>query len=143
MTFFVDTNLLVYARDASEATKQPRAAEWMQRLWQERSGRVSTQVLQEYYVVVTEKLDPGLTAQQARADVRLLQAWQPVIPDGGVLESAWQLEDRYKLSFWNALIVAAAIRAGAQYLLTEDLQDGQDLGGVRVVNPFTHEVAGL
>ncbi len=143
MVFFVDTNVLVYARDASEPKKQPRAAEWIQRLWQERSGRLSTQVLQEYYVVVTQKLEPGLPVERARADVRLLQAWQPVMTDGALLEGAWQLEDRYQLSFWDALIVAAAIRAGAQYLLTEDLQDGQEIDSVRVLNPFAHAVASL
>jgi len=140
---FVDTNLLVYARDSSERKKQPQAEEWMRRLWQERSGRLSTQVLQEYYVVVTHKLDPGLTEEQARTDVRLLQAWRPIRTDRGLFEEAWRVEDRYQLAFWDALIVAAAIRSNADYLLTEDLQDGSELDGVRVVNPFIHSVSSL
>ncbi|NJD11820.1 MAG: PIN domain-containing protein [Gemmatimonadetes bacterium] len=140
---FVDTNVLVYARDGSERRKQPRAAEWLLRLWQERRGRLSTQVLQEYYVVVTSQLKPGLAPASAREDVRLLQAWQPVAPDLALLESAWDVQDRYRLSFWDAQVVAAAERCGAAYLLTEDLQDGQELGGVRVVNPFVHEPASL
>jgi predicted nucleic acid-binding protein len=136
---FVDTNVLVYARDASETAKQPRAAEWMQRLWQERRGRLSTQVLQEYYVVVTSKLDPGLTAAAARADVRVLQAWQPVVIEPVVLDTAWSIEDRYQLSLWDALIVAAAQQSRSRYLLTEDLQDGQEFDDVRIVNPFAHD----
>jgi len=136
---FVDTNVLVYARDASEAEKQPRAVKWMQRLWQERRGRLSTQVLQEYYVVVTSKLDPGLSADQARQDVRLLQAWQPVVTDPELLEKVWSVQDRHRLSFWDALIVAAALHCGARYLLTEDLQDGQLFEELRVVNPFQHD----
>ena len=143
MVFFVNNGVLVYARDASEPKKQPRAAEWVQRLWQERSGRLSTQVLQEYYVVVTQKLAPGLPVERARADVRLLQAWQPIMTDNALLDEAWQLEDRYQLSFWDALIVAAAIRSGAQYLLTEDLQDGQEIDSVRALNPFAHAIASL
>src|SRR5512139_1680189 len=107
---FVDTNVLVYARDASERRKQPRAAEWLQRLWQERRGRVSTQVLQEYYVVVTSKLKPGIPVAEAREDVRLLQAWQPVAPDLALLEDAWDIHDRHHLSFWDAQVVAAAQR---------------------------------
>lgn len=136
---FVDTNVLVYARDASEVEKQPRASEWMQRLWQERRGRLSTQVLQEYYVVVTSKLRPGLPAEQARQDVRLLQAWDPVVTDLALMEKAWSIHDRHSLAFWDALIVAAALQSGARHLLTEDLQDGQSLEGLRVVNPFRHD----
>jgi predicted nucleic acid-binding protein len=136
---FVDTNVLVYARDASEAEKQPRAAEWMQRLWQERRGRLSTQVLQEYYIVVTSKLDPGLPADQARQDVRLLQAWDPVVTDLGLMEKAWSIQDRHRLSFWDALIVAAALHCGARHLLTEDLQDGQLFEELRVLDPFRHD----
>ena len=135
---FVDTTLLVYARDSSEAKKQPRAADWMQRLWQERSGRLSWQVLQEYYVTVTQKLRPGLPVADARHDVRLLSAWQPLSADGPMVDSAWQIETRYRLSFWDALIVSAAQRAGARYLLSEDLQDGLAIGELQVVNPFKH-----
>jgi predicted nucleic acid-binding protein len=97
--------------------------------------RLSTQVLQEYYVVVTGKLSPGLPVPIAREDIRLLQAWQPVAPDLALLEAAWDIQDRYALSFWDAQIVAAAQRCGAAYLLAEDLQDGSDFNGVHVLNP--------
>lgn len=138
MTVFADTNLLVYARDASEPEKQPLALAWMRALWESRSGRVSVQVLEEYYVTVTAKLEPGLSREEARSDVRDLGAWRPVSLDEELLVSAFDAEDRYGFSFWDVLIVAAAKRAGCRHLLTEDLQDGQDLDGLLVVDPFRH-----
>jgi predicted nucleic acid-binding protein len=135
-TIFVDTNVLVYRRDSAQGEKQARAEDWMERLWAERSGRLSFQVLQEYYVTVTSKLRPGLDLEAARNDVRSLLAWHPVTVDAGVVESAWVIQDRYQLSWWDALIVAAAQVANCRFLLTEDLQEGQELGRVRVVNPF-------
>ena len=137
-TIFVDTNVLVYRRDAAQGEKQALAEAWMERLWSERNGRLSYQVLQEYYVTVTSKLKPGLEAESARNDVRALLAWHPVTVEAGVVEAAWVIQDRYQLSWWDALIVAAAQVADCQFLLTEDLQDGQELGEVRVVSPFSN-----
>ena len=133
---FVDTNVLVYSRDASEPDKQRRAKAWMAHLWAGRHGRLSYQVLQEFYVTVTERLDPGLDREGARVEVRNLLAWRPVVVDTRVIEAAWQVQDRYRLSWWDSLIAGAAEVAGATYLLTEDLQEDQMLGQVRVVNPF-------
>ena len=136
MPIFVDTNVLLYARDASEPVKQTRARAWLDHLWANRDGRLSQQVLHEYYTTVTRKLKPGLDRHAAQAEIRDLMAWQPVVLDGLVLEDAWSLEARFSLSFWDALIVAAARTAGCTHLLTEDLQHDQDLDGVRVVDPF-------
>ncbi len=136
MPVFVDTNVLVYARDASEPEKQPQAAAWVDHLWRTRSARLSFQVLQEYYATTTRKLTPGLTPEQARADVRDLLAWRPVSLGTELLEAGWSVEDRFGLSCWDALIVAAARIAGCEYLLTEDLQHGAELEGLQVVNPF-------
>ncbi len=133
---FVDTNVLVYARDLNSGPKQRRAGEWMDHLWRTQMGRLSFQVLDEYYAVVTRKLKPGLSAGDARTDVRDLLTWQPQAVDGDVLEAAWDVEDRFGLAFWDALIVAAAHASGCRYLLTEDLQHGQDLDGVGVLSPF-------
>ena len=133
---FVDTNVLVYARDASEPEKQRAAERWLGLLWASRAGRVSAQVLNEYYVVVTEKLSPGLERELARADVRSLMAWAPVSTDRLVIEGAWTVQDRFGLAWWDSLVVSAAQVAGCAWLLTEDLNDDQLLGGVRVVNPF-------
>lgn len=138
VSVFVDTNVLVYARDSSEPEKQPLAAEWLAHLWRTRRGRLSMQVLHEYYVTVTHKLRPGLAPAVARADVADLVLWEPVRPNIEMLRSAWSLQDRFELALWDALIVAAAQSSGCSFLLTEDLQDGQDLGGVVVVDPFVH-----
>ena len=137
-TIFVDTNVLVYRRDSAQGEKQAQAEAWMERLWAARSGRLSYQVLQEYYVTVTSKLKPGLDGVSARNDVRSLLAWHPVTIDAGVVEAAWVIQDRYQLSWWDALIVGAAQVANCRLLLTEDRQDGQELGEVRVVSPFNN-----
>jgi predicted nucleic acid-binding protein len=95
------------------------------------------QVLQEYYVTTTRKLRPGLAPDDARADVRDLSAWRPVTLGLEGLEAAWTIEERFGLSFWDALVVAAAHVARCDVLLSEDLQHGLDLDGVRVVDPFS------
>ncbi|HVD14337.1 MAG TPA: PIN domain-containing protein [Actinomycetota bacterium] len=136
MPVFVDTNVLVYARDASEPGRQPQALAWIEHLWRTRTGRLSFQVLQEYYATTTRRLRPGLHPEQARADVRDLLAWRPVPTGAEVLEAGWRVEDRFGLSCWDGLIVAAARIAGCEYLLTEDLQHGSDLDGLRVIDPF-------
>ena len=133
---FVDTNVLVYERDASEPVKQRRAFQWIRYLWQSKTGFLSYQVLQEFYVTVVHKLRPGLPPEEARQLIRDLTSWQPVEIDLRVLETAWAACDRHALSWWDALIVAAAKRSRCRFLLTEDLQHGQDLGDLEVINPF-------
>ncbi|MFQ5737539.1 MAG: PIN domain-containing protein [Acidobacteriota bacterium] len=139
---FVDTNVLVYTRDSSEAGKQEQAEAWMRYLWKTRDGCLSLQVLHEFYVTVTRKLSPGLNVAQARGDVRALLSWEPQPLNAQVLEAAWNLEDRHSLSWWDALIVAAAQVSVCRVLLTEDLQEGRNLDGVRVVNPFLNPPPG-
>ena len=143
MTFFIDTNVLVYARDASEPEKQPVARQWVDLLWETAQGRLSVQVLNEYYVTVTRKLQPGLSQGDAQADVQDLMSWNPVPINAALISRGWMVESRFGLQSWDALIVASAQQTGCRYLLTEDLQDGQDLDGVLVVNPFTHQPDGF
>lgn len=133
---FVDTNVFVYAADAGDAEKQYRASLWLAELWRSRLGRISFQVLQEFFVTVTHK-KPDIR-DQARAQVRDLLAWRPVVTNALILEQAWRMQDRFKLSFWDALIVSAAKSADCHWLLTEDLQANQNLDGVTVINPFRH-----
>jgi predicted nucleic acid-binding protein len=133
---FVDTNVLVYSRDSSEPQKQPQAMAWMKYLWEQKAGRLSFQVLQEFYVSVVFKLNPGLDPETARKDVRALFTWQPLPPDSRVLEEAWVMQDQYGLSWWDALIVSSAQVSNCTYLLTENLQENQNLGHVRVIHPF-------
>jgi len=132
---FVDTNVIVYRFDSTEPDKQRRAEQWLDRLWATRAGRLSTQVLHETYATFTRKL--RMPRQEARKIVVALQAWDPVLLDQGVVERAWHLEDRWSLAWWDALIVAAAYTVGANHLLSEDLQNGQDFDGVQVVDPFS------
>lgn len=133
-TVFVDTNVLIYKVDPADAKKQARAALWMTELFAAKAGRASFQVLQEYFVKATQKR-PDLR-QAVRTEIRELLAWRPVSIDGAVLERAWKIQDRYHLSFWDSLIVAAAKAASCRWLLTEDLQAGQTFDGLTVVNPF-------
>ncbi len=133
---FVDTNVLVYLRDSRDPDKQRLAAEWMAYLWESRSGRLSTQVLHEYYVTVTGKLSPGMPVEEARDDVLALHAWAPLEAGVELMEAGWMVQDRWGFSFWDALVIAAAQAAGCSLLLTEDLSHGQELEGIRVVSPF-------
>ncbi|MGB8437235.1 MAG: PIN domain-containing protein [Burkholderiales bacterium] len=134
---FVDTNVLIYARDRGEPAKQPRASEWLKHLWHERAGRTSVQVLSEYYVNVTRKLDPGLSREEAWDDVNALLAWRPQVIDSGLLQRAREIEQRYRLSWWDSLVVAAAQCQGCALLLSEDFQDGAVYGDVTIRSPFT------
>lgn len=134
--YFVDTNVLIYARDAGQASKHGRALAWLECLWRMRAGRLSYQVLQEYYQVVTRRLKPAMDGHRAQEDIRDLMAWKPLPVDLSVLERAWTIEARYGFSWWDSLIVGAALQAECDYLLTEDLQHGQDLHGMQVLDPF-------
>ena len=116
--------------------KKTRADEWISLLVCGRSGRVSFQVLQELYATLTSKRRLNVDAVEARAIVRELAAWQPIPIDLAILNRAWGLQDRFSLSWWDALIIAAAQTCECKVLLTEDLQDGQEFGAVKVVNPF-------
>ena len=137
---FVDTSVLVYDRDRRDPPKHERARTWMSALWQHPGlGVVSSQVLTEFYWTVTRKLRPGLSEEAARRYVRTLFAWDVVEVDQTAIAEAWAIQDRFELSFWDSLVVAAARLARCRTLLTEDLQDGQDLDGLLVVNPFLHE----
>lgn len=137
---FVDTNILVYARHAAEVRKQSIAADWLRRLWIERRGRTSMQVLGEYYTTVTRKLRPAMTADDAWADVQTFLTWAPQPIDGDVLMRAREIERRYRLSWWDSTIVAAARLQDCALLLTEDLQDGMVIDGLKVLDPFRAEV---
>ena len=140
-TVFVDTNVLVYVRDRTDDDKQRRAAEWVAALWETRLGRLSVQVLQEYYVTLTMKLKPARTTEEVREDVIALHAWRPAAIDLDTIERAWDLQDRFAFSWWDSLIVAAAVGMRCRYLLSEDLQDGQVVDGLTIVSPFTRRPA--
>ena len=133
---FVDTNVLLYAHDASEIEKQPVARALLEQLWADRSGVVSTQVLQEFYVVATRKFQPPMHRSEAREIVTLYTTWPVVTVDAALILDAAVLEERAQLSFWDALIVEAARRAGATRIVSEDFQSGRQIGGIAIENPF-------
>jgi len=139
---FVDTNVLIYAYDSSEAVKQPLAQAALQELWATRQGVLSTQILQEFYSVATSKLKLAMSPADAREIVQLYSAWNVVLIEPSLILTASQLHEEHQLSFWDALVVEAARAAGADRLLTEDLTDGQEIEGVRIVNPFLAAGAG-
>ncbi|UCC83333.1 MAG: PIN domain-containing protein [Gemmatimonadota bacterium] len=133
---FVDTNILVYAHDPASGAKHDRAKALVSRLWEQRSGVVSTQVLQELYVnlcKVAKKPIPQAEAKRMLADYL---TWELVVNDGESVLEALELEERYLISFWDALIVQAANAAGVENLYSEDFNHGQMYGSVMAVNPF-------
>jgi len=136
MITFVDSNVLVYAYDRTAGPKRDISRRALAELWTAREGAISTQVLAEFYVNVTRKLPQPMTRPRARAVLRRYATW-PVYAAGGLdVFEASELEQAHSLSFWDALIVVAAGRAGAERLLTEDLQHGRVINGVRIENPF-------
>jgi predicted nucleic acid-binding protein len=131
---FVDSNVFLYAMDEADPKKQQAARNWRAELWKNRLGRISFQVLSEFYVNAVRKR-PG-ARDEARAEVRDLLAWNPLTTDAALVEQGWKIQDRYQLSYWDALMVAAAKASACGYLLTEDLPAGQKLDGIEVLNPF-------
>jgi predicted nucleic acid-binding protein len=137
--YFVDTNVLVYGFDDGNDAKRERSQAVMRCLWETRRGCISAQVLQEFYVTATRKLTPRISRDKARREMEDLFLWKPVSPSLEQFQLAWEIEDRWQLSWWDSLIVAAAKLSNCTTLLTEDLQDGLDLDGLRVTNPFAPE----
>ncbi len=133
---FVDTNPLFYAVDDAVPAKRDRAQAWLRTCWQRRCGRLSTQVTHDFYANARERFAGSLTPAQTQAEVRRYQPWKPWLIDQATVETAWAVESRYGLSYWDARMLAAAQHLGCAWLLTEDLQHNQQLDTVRVLNPF-------
>jgi len=133
---FVDTNVLVYAFDKSGSPKKQAAERLMNELMEEDRLRVSTQVLQELFVTLTRKVSQRCSTAEALAVLEDLTAWPLMVVDYAAIRAAVGLADQAQLSFWDALVVVAAARSGAAVLYTEDLNDGQEILGVRISNPF-------
>ncbi|HNS54953.1 MAG TPA: PIN domain-containing protein, partial [Syntrophales bacterium] len=133
---FVDTNVLIYAHDLDAGLKHDRAVAILSDLWENENGIVSVQVLQEFYVNVTRKISAPLTPALARGVIRNYLAWQIAPNDPSTVLSASEIAERNHISFWDALIVASASNAGADRILSEDLNHGQMIEGVVIENPF-------
>jgi predicted nucleic acid-binding protein len=133
--FFVDTNVLIYAFDIDAGVKHEIAKDVLQGLWEQKSGTLSMQVLQEFYNKVTCKLATPLPREFARRAVQHYSQWC-IATGSPEIVRAFSIEDRTQVSFWDALIIAAAEKAGAAHILTEDLNHGQLIEGIRIENPF-------
>ncbi|HWG20992.1 MAG TPA: PIN domain-containing protein [Terracidiphilus sp.] len=132
---FVDSNILLYAHDLDAGAKRTMAQAALARLARERTGVLSMQVLQEFYVNATRKLAHPLPRAEARAIVSDFSYWcVPTTPRE--IQDAFRMEDEAKISFWDAMIVSAAVKAGASCLFTEDMSHGQVIAGIRIENPF-------
>ncbi len=134
--YLVDTNILMYAHDAAGGVKHECAKALVEELWHSRSGVVSTQILQELAVNLRRKSGKPLSAKATRDIVTDYLSWQVVVNGGDAILEALELEERYQISFWDALVIQAARASGAQVLYSEDLSDGQMYGSVRVVYPL-------
>jgi predicted nucleic acid-binding protein len=134
---FVDTNILIYAHDVDEKEKHRVAKEVLYELWANHTGFLSTQVLQEFYVNVTRKISKPLTKKSARAIVDNYAIWCVDTTPADIM-AAFRIENEAQIGFWDALICAAALKIGAQRILSEDLNAGQKVAGIRIENPFEH-----
>ena len=136
---FVDTNVLVYAFDKSSSPKKQVAQLLLNELMEKDRLRVSTQILQELFVTLTRKVSQRCSNEEALAVLEDLSAWPMMVVDLAAIRAAVGLVDQAKLSFWDALVVVAAARTGAAVLYTEDLNDGQEILGVQIRNPFAKQ----
>jgi predicted nucleic acid-binding protein len=133
---FVDTNVLLYAFDEADPSKRDLSRAWLAACWRGRCGRLSTQVLNEFYSNARKKFAAAISAGDARSEVRRYQQWKPWLIDQATVETAWAVESRCGINYWDALLVAAAQHLGCTLLLTEDLQHDQRIDRLRIVNPF-------
>lgn len=133
---FVDTNILIYAHDLDSGNKNKKASRLLHGLWENHTGALSTQVLQEFYVNITRKIPSPLSKSTARGIISNYMAWHVELNNPQTLLHASEIEERYQLSFWDSLIIAAAYQSGADKILTEDLNHGQVVEGLKIENPF-------
>jgi len=136
---FLDTNVIVYAHDRSSGKKNTIAMEIMEYLWERKKGVISVQVMQEFYVCVTTKILKPLPLKVARNILEYLLNWDLIINDEYITIKAINLQEKYRFSFWDSLIVQSAIQSQAYTLFSEDLSDGQIIKNVKIVNPFVQE----
>lgn len=135
---FVDTNILIYAHDLDAGGKRERAAAILRDLWETGTGVISIQVLQEFHVNVTRKIPRPLSPSTARGLIGSYRAWHVETPTVATVLQASEIQEKNQLSFWDAMILATAVQGNAEVLLSEDLNHGQVIEGVRIENPFVH-----
>ena len=133
---FIDTNIIIYAYDVTAGKKHKTAGNILADLWNSGLGVISTQVLQEFFVNVVQKIPKPIDKQQAREIVRDFLKWHVVVNSGDSIVEAIDICLKFGYSFWDSMIIEAAIKGGAAVIISEDLQDGQVVNGVTIRNPF-------
>jgi predicted nucleic acid-binding protein len=133
---FIDTNIIVYAYDLSEPHKREVARVLLERLWQKRNGCLSIQVLQELYVTLTRKLPVSLSCDQVIPLISDLGLWKHHIPNMTDIIDSARIQNKYEVSFWDAMIINSARKLDCKIIWTEDLNHGQLYEGIQAVNPF-------
>jgi predicted nucleic acid-binding protein len=133
---FLDTNILIYAHDLDAGAKHDKALSMVKNIWEAETGVISTQVMQEFYVNVTRKISNPISPVQARGIILNYFSWQVELVEPHTILAASEIEEKYVLSFWDALIIATASQSEASKILTEDLNHGQIIEGVSIENPF-------
>jgi len=134
---FVDTNILVYAYDSTAGKKHETAQGLVKQLWKSQCGFISIQVLQELFVSLTRKIDSPLDIDLATQLIRDLSTWQMCVPDKDDVLQAIEICRRYKISFWDAMIIQSAKSGGCKKIWSEDLSEAQTYNQIRIINPFT------
>jgi predicted nucleic acid-binding protein len=132
---FIDSNVLIYAHDVDAKAKQKVANRVLRDLWEEETGLLSMQVLQEFYVNVTCKIASPLPKHAARVVVNIYAPWC-IETTATEITTAFRIEDEARIGFWDALIVSSAVKGGAARILSEDLNNGQKIAGIAIENPF-------
>ena len=132
---FVDTNVLIYAHDVDAKAKHETAKRVLHGLWSERTGVLSLQVLQEFYVNVTRKTANPVSKESARLVVSTYTTWC-IETTPAEIATTFRIDDESRIGFWDALILASAVKSGADRILSEDLNAGQTISGVLIQNPF-------
>ncbi len=136
LTQFVDTNIFVYAHDRTASHKHEQALEIVTRLWESRNGCLSVQVMQEFYVAITQKVARPVDQLTASRLVSDLSLWQVHRPNPQDVIEAIGLHHKHRISFWDAMILQSAIQLNCREIISEDLTSGRIYSGVSVVNPF-------
>jgi predicted nucleic acid-binding protein len=134
--YFVDTNILLYAHDSSGGVKRDRARQVIERLWSTGEGVLSTQVLQELCVNLRRKVARPLPVDEVRSLIQDYLSWEIVVNTPQSVIQALEIAVRYKISYWDALVLQAAESCGAAILYSEDFSTGQNYGAVQVINPL-------
>jgi len=133
---FVDTNILIYAYDMDAGRKQAAASAVVRDLWESEKGILSTQVFEEFYVNVTSKIPNPIPPAKARGILENYFAWKVQVIQPGTILRASEYQERHQLSFWDAMVLAAAHEGDAAVIFTEDLNHGRIIEGIRIVNPL-------